>query len=412
MLIWNYWPVPAGGAESQCRKLVHALSKHEVDCCVLTARLSRNTPVQDQDGRSRVRRIAVLQMWLDAVLAWRAGRNKIPGRTQKKIRPADTEEVSFSSLRQSVEMLVRWINTMSFMVGATCWLFYHRKEFDVIHVHTGDWLAGYAGWVGKFLQIPVVCKASNMPALPILDRSVPFRNILDKSRLRINFVALHGAIEDELAARVFRKDQIVQIPNGVLVPEAPVTCVKGDYVLYVGNFSQGKAHKAFDVLLKAWVLVIKRLPSARLCMAGGGDATPWREMAGELGCAHAVHFAGYIKDLSQHYQKASVFVLPSRHEGMSNALLEAQAWGVPAVVSDIPGNRAVVNNGETGFVAPVGDHIRLAETILFLLENSSKRQEMRHNARERIMKNFSMAIIAQKYVDMYKSMAKFPSSGI
>ena len=406
MLLWNYWPVPAGGAESQCRKLVYALSGHEVDCCVLTARLSRNTPVHDQDGKSRIRRITVAQMWLDAFLAWRARKAESCARSPNQAQLSDTRRTSSITLRRSSEMVVRWVNTASFMLGATCWLIYHRKKIDILHVHTGDWLAGYAGWVGKFLRIPVVCKASNMPALPVLDKSVPFRRILDKSRLGIDFVALHGAIKDELATRVSRKDKIVQIPNGVLIPEASAPCVQGDYVLYVGNFSQGEAHKAFDVLLKAWALVIVRFPSARLCMAGGGDTTPWRKMANELGCAHAVHFAGYVKDLSHHYQKASVFVLPSRHEGMSNALLEAQAWGVPAVVSDIPGNRAVVDNGVTGLVVPVEDHIRLAESILYLLDDSKKRQEMGHNARERIVEHFSMQIIAKNYVTMYKSMVK------
>jgi glycosyltransferase involved in cell wall biosynthesis len=179
--------------------------------------------------------------------------------------------------------------------------------------------------------------------------------------------------------------------------------------LYVGNFCQGADHKGFDVLCKAWAQVCVHHPEAKLILAGQGDTAPWKEMFARLGCAQHVEFAGYVQSLADLYHKAALFVLPSLHEGMSNALLEAQAWGLPAVVSGIPGNSAVVDNGSTGVVVPAGDHMALAEEICVLLSNPEKRAEMGARARERIVANFTIDRVAEKYETLYMNFSQQPN---
>jgi glycosyltransferase involved in cell wall biosynthesis len=169
--------------------------------------------------------------------------------------------------------------------------------------------------------------------------------------------------------------------------------------LIVANVTQGKAHKAFDVLFDAWRKVIDQRPDARLVLIGGrGDNSFWVKHAELLGIRNHIEFHGWIEDLTPFLQKAAMFLLPSRREGVSIALLTAQSCGLPAVVSDIPGNLFVVENGKNGIVAPVENVDALAEGILKLYENPALRAEMGAAARQVIEKRFSIHAVAERMI--------------
>jgi glycosyltransferase involved in cell wall biosynthesis len=95
--------------------------------------------------------------------------------------------------------------------------------------------------------------------------------------------------------------------------------------------------------------------------------------------------------------------VPSRHEGVPNVLLEAQAWGLPAVVSDIPGNSLVVQDGVTGLIVPVDDVEALTAALVEMLLQPSQRRKMGKAAREKMRSCFSMSGVAKAYHDCYRS---------
>jgi glycosyltransferase involved in cell wall biosynthesis len=247
----------------------------------------------------------------------------------------------------------------------------------------------------------VLCKGAFLPVFPALDTSIPMRTVCDRWRRRVDHVALTGAIRDDLVNHGVPSDRIHDIPNGVPLPVDEAEVAGATHVLCVGNLSQGSAHKAFDVLIQAWSRTIRAVPEARLTVAGRGDARPWRELAERLGCGHSVEFPGYLEDREALYRDAAVFVLPSRGEGISNALLEAQSRGIPAVVSDVPGNCAVVRHMETGLIVPVGSVEDTAEAMESLLRDEALRVRLGRAARERIRENFSMDAIAGRYAGLY-----------
>jgi glycosyltransferase involved in cell wall biosynthesis len=397
MLIWQYWPATTGGSESQCRKLVSSLAARDIGCRILTARVQRTLPRREIDSNSLIVRIPIAQTVVDSILAYRRPRSATLGGSgeEKLSRPS----VAASSFMR------RW-NAMSFMLGAFLWLLRHRSSIDVIHVHIGEWLAGYAGFIGGILGIPVVCKIADMPALQPMEDYVPFKHTLCRYRNRIHFIALHQAIRQELLSHGLDTCRITCIPNGVGIPSQLANPSSGMYVLCVGNFTQGASHKGFDVLFAAWAEVCKVIPEVELVMVGRGNTSDWFALLSALGCADRVRFAGYAQDPSSYYQNAAVFALASRHEGMSNALLEAQAYGVPAVVSDIPGNRAVVENGKTGVIVPVGDADALAAALIVYLKDSQKRDCDGSAARCRMVSQFSMEHVTAKYLDLYAKISK------
>ena len=133
--------------------------------------------------------------------------------------------------------------------------------------------------------------------------------------------------------------------------------------------------KGLDVLLRACVEVFRVLPSWRLAVVGDG---PLREelecLADQLGIADRIEWMGHVKDPAPYLRAAEFFVLTSRFEGSPNALLEAMAVGLAAVVSDAsPGPIELIGGAEAGLVVPVGDVAATSAAILKLAQDTDLR---------------------------------------
>ena len=144
----------------------------------------------------------------------------------------------------------------------------------------------------------------------------------------------------------------------------------------------------------------------RLQLDGGGDAGGWKKLAQEVGLGAEIEFRGVAPDLIPIFAGAGFLVLPSRVEGLSNVLLEAQSVGLPAIVSDIPGNRSVVTHGVNGWVVPVGDAQALAEAMVKLHRSPDLRAEMGRRARETIARDFAMPVVAARLEEAYRKLLR------
>ena len=295
-----------------------------------------------------------------------------------------------------------------FMVEAYFLVRYCRREFQILHIHESHWIAGFGAWLGTRLGLPVVVKEASFPVLMPAGSGVPFSLIWERCRTRPFYIA-----QTEAAAQALRDRGVslmTVIPNGVEVPLERADPAVGQDVLYIGNLYQGAEWKAFDILFDAWKIVMEEYPLAKLIVAGGGDLDYWRFCVAKLGLRRSVEFMGFVSDVGALYRRAALFVLPSRREGMSNALLEAQSWGIPAVVSDIPGNTAVVEDGENGLVVPVGSSAALAGALLKLLHDPELRVRMGRSARARIQHRFGFAEITNKLEKEYQQILRKASA--
>jgi glycosyltransferase involved in cell wall biosynthesis len=103
-------------------------------------------------------------------------------------------------------------------------------------------------------------------------------------------------------------------------------------------------------------------------------------------------------------QQADIFVLPSRAEGISNALLEAMAAGLPAVVSQIPGNVDVIEHEKNGLHFTVDDPHSLADSLLTVLTQADLRGQLGRQARQRVENDFSLNYVADRYIALYQTL--------
>jgi len=155
------------------------------------------------------------------------------------------------------------------------------------------------------------------------------------------------AMADDLALELgVPGDRLAVLPNPVDVEEIRTSISTiprpqtspGPHLLAVGRLSP---EKGFDLLLKAMVSVRTKFPDTSLLIAGAGpEEAALKAECHALGLDATVHFAGYIDRPWTLFPAATLFVLPSRHEGLPNALLEAAAGGLPIV--DLPASGGVV----------------------------------------------------------------------
>jgi glycosyltransferase involved in cell wall biosynthesis len=135
-------------------------------------------------------------------------------------------------------------------------------------------------------------------------------------------------------------------------------------------------------------------------IAGDGPQVPMLQtLANELGIRDRVFFLGWQsrEQLLKCYQEANIFLFPSRHEGMPNALLEAMASGLPVVASCIAGNEELVIDGDTGYLVPSENIESLQVALRKVLMDSGLREQMGTASRQRVEANYSWESTAQQY---------------
>jgi glycosyltransferase involved in cell wall biosynthesis len=147
-----------------------------------------------------------------------------------------------------------------------------------------------------------------------------------------------------------------------------------------------------------------QFPDAVLQIIGDGVMPAYTEFTDRLQISGVVSFMGKQRDLGKYYAAADVFVLPSRREGMPNALMEAMLYAVPSVATDISGCRDLISNNVNGMLVPPKDPALLAAGISYLLSNPGIAKTLGERGRETIVSNFNMLIVADKYISLYETL--------
>ncbi|MCI5217602.1 MAG: glycosyltransferase family 1 protein [Candidatus Electrothrix sp. LOE2] len=402
-LIWNYWPCIEGGSERQARQISAELVRRGHRCTVWTAWLDSDLPGKEIKDDVDIIRFGTWVPWQGrARRVFDHFHDFLRGVLGKYFSVSEKRYISFQKnfdfwILLPVVYVTRW----SFMKEVRNELNCIESSPNVIHLHEPSWLGGFAVQLAAGKKISVLCQEATNPVLPILGYDVPFRNRIEQFRKEAHFIAMAPYLAADLRAKGISDERIHFLPNGVKIPTLSDTRTKPFVVLYVANFSQGAQWKAFDVLFDAWKRVHDQKLDLRLVVLGGGNRTTWERYVEHLGCADSIDFMGRVDNPEDYYAKASIFVLPSRVEGMSNALLEAQSWGIPCVVSDIPGNTAVVDNGINGLVVSVNDHKALASAIIKLYQEPILRKQMSTVAYDRMKEKYALDVVGDQLVDIY-----------
>lgn len=204
------------------------------------------------------------------------------------------------------------------------------------------------------------------------------------------------------------------IPNGVDTAVFRPRSRLGDRdvvrVVCVGRLIERKGQHHLLAALRG--LAAAGGPAVEVVLVGTGDAeAALRALAATLGVADLVRFEGLVSrvDMPRVYHDADVFVLPSESEGMSIALLEAMASGLPVVVTDTGGTAELVREGENGLIVPWADPDALARAIARLARDAARRERMGAVSR-RMAEAFGWEAVAERYLALCARVATAPSA--
>ncbi|GAA4455991.1 hypothetical protein GCM10023156_30730 [Novipirellula rosea] len=155
--------------------------------------------------------------------------------------------------------------------------------------------------------------------------------------------------------------------------------------------------------VEAAIKYLSRHAAGHFVLLGDGDLRSEIEtLINQHGVSDRVHLLGWRDDVDQLLPAFDLFVLPSLWEGMPLAILEALACGLPCIVTDIPGNRDLVEDGEDGFLLPTNDATTLADHLTTLLCNESLRKSMGERARLKVVNEYDLAKRTQRVISLYE----------
>jgi len=172
------------------------------------------------------------------------------------------------------------------------------------------------------------------------------------------------------------------------------------YLLCVGTLESIKGQ---DILLKAFKIISQDYVDICLVFIGrpGGTENQIKQLVDSLGLSQRVHLYEGLphSQVLAIMKRAMVFVLPSRFEAFGIVILEAGAFGVPVIASNVGGIREIITHSQTGRLCEPEDIDSMAEEISNLLKKQDERNRLGRNLKNHILSNFSWKRTYQKYIE-------------
>lgn len=233
--------------------------------------------------------------------------------------------------------------------------------------------------VGKnnFMVIVTTMFTKTKPIVSVVgEAQEEYPNRLMKTLANILFPFATGVILQTERSRAFFSKRVnkttVILPNS-LNPFFLRPMFLGEREKRIVSVGRLDANKNHEMMIRAWANLAVKYPEYTLTIYGEGELRDYlQEMITSLGLSDKVFLPGVIPNVAERIEKASLFLLTSYSEGVSNALIEAMALGLPVIATDVPsgGTVELIEHGKNGWIIPVGDEKALEEAIDRLLSDS------------------------------------------
>lgn len=221
--------------------------------------------------------------------------------------------------------------------------------------------------------------------------------------------AISEATRDALAHyEWFPKKSIKVIYNGIQASHSIDNFQHRDELdltrehLVFGTITRFDTIKNLPMMVRAFAIVYKRTPNARLLLVGDGEERANIEkLAVQLGVAHAVIFTGFQTDTKKYMSMIDIYILSSFSEGTSMTLLEAMSLSKCCVVTAVGGNVEIIKDQQSGLVVESDNTEQLAESLTKLTEDHQLRQRLGAAAKQRFDEKFDLNQMIEAFKQLY-----------
>lgn len=323
-----------------------------------------------------------------------------------------------------------------------------RNNFDLFYCVQMSPLTAVAALIGKLTHKPVIISIPSTPFNIKIDKDhtslmadtltnadylkVPFHDTLVGNVLAMTKTAVGGkqmldflrnseAYFQILSSRSysyltdhgFKGDRIVHISGGVdtekfqpnasrrpdpAKPERDIICV-----------ARLEYPKGIDVLLHAWSRMMKEpdewrtnLKPRLLIVGTGALEQQLQRMADDLGLQESVKFLGLHRDVILLLQQAWGFVLPSRWEGLPNALIEAMSCGLPCVATRVSGSEDIIQDGVNGLLVESEQPAKMAQALQRIIADTELAQRLGQEGRTTVLRDYQLRHVTEQTITLYR----------
>lgn len=275
-----------------------------------------------------------------------------------------------------------------------------RKErYDIVHFHTKRAHA-LAAWLGRIYPGVryIVTRRMDYPI-----RKNWYNDLLYNGRVD-GVVAISDKIAALLAGGGVRREQIRVIPSGIEPArfEEARRAAPGSGLPIIGTAAVLEERKGHRLLLEAAAELKRQGLRLLYRFAGeGSQKEALKRITAQLGLEAEVVFLGFVPDIPSFLAPIDIFVLPSLHEGLGVAVLEAMAAGKPVIASRVGGIPELVEAEVTGLLVSPDDPRALAQAISRLISRRDLAREMGDKGWERVRRHFAMERMAKRNEEFY-----------
>lgn len=313
--------------------------------------------------------------------------------------------VNFGVNRMSIKRPIKFAKSLFFLVKSLL-KFIRKNGVRLIQSHSGE-----ANQLGVLIG-----KISGIPSFPTIHSTNPFvnkskfydlRGYLHKFingiiyRCADRVIVVSGTIKQIIKEHYkLKDDKIIILQNGIIFNQNPSSnlvkseeeffCEQNKFkILAVGRLVPWKG---FDVLVKSIACLIDNGPGEVLVLivGEGKDRSRLEQLILELNLDRHVKLLGLRDDIINLMKFSDVMVMPSHYEGLSLAMIEAMACGLPVIASNVPGLKDHIDHGRNGLLFPAKDYEKLASCIFDLANNKELRTLLSENAYGTFTKKYDM----------------------
>ena len=380
-IIERFYPL-SGGSENQLLNLSQELLKHNTKNIIITKKFS-NSPDYEVIDQIEIYRIV---------------------RTYFKLKGK----------------INTFIFLMYFIPFASMKILKMRKKINCVYFVGGNYLYGIIAWICRKNNIKTCVKIVTTMDGEIghLKGHKLFKMLKIILANKFDFlIATTKYIESALIKEGYDKTKIIKIPNGVdtdlFAPNNNSNLSldnfidkKNNYIVYTGRLSK---HKNLPLLINSFISIkIKyKIKNWKLIIIGEGKMIDdpidieLKKIVIESGFNRDIFFTGKVDDVYNYLKFCSIFVLPSKKEGLPNCLIEAMSCELACIGSDVQGINDLIEHNINGLLFDLNNKNALIETLYLLIKNADLRDKLSKNAREMVLKNYSFDMVAEKYSRLF-----------